>query len=359
MKKIIYILSIVFIGILMACEDDAEKVVISSDPVKPVVLSPEDESLIFTREDSAKFAFKWSKAELGYNAVVEYGIQVSLDEDFAKKELILSTTEVTEGEVLETALNNTLHKLGAEDDVPVSVYTRVFASISEYADSVFSASKVYTVTPYATVFPPIYMIGGALKGWDLNLAVEVPATNNGKAYHVIAEFKNGETFRFFTQPDWGADQYKWAYFDGGTVAGNFEAAMDDDDNFRFIGTSGYYIIKVNLNDKTISMEEADEPTLYGIGEALQGWVLESAVQLTWVKDSLFQVTTTMNADKAFRFFDKADWSTGKYNYLYFEDGEVDPLLENAADGDSNLLFVGSTGSYEMTVDLKARTVGIK
>ncbi|UII25257.1 SusE domain-containing protein [Fulvivirga maritima] len=359
MKKFIYILSILFAGIFMACEDDAEKVVISADPAEPVLQAPAGDSLIFTRGDSAAFNFSWSPVDYGYKAAVEYGVQVALGSGFLTEEQILTTTQVTEGSVFETTLNSALQKLGAESDMPVDLYVRVFAVINDNVDTVFSEPKTYIVTPYATVFPPIYMIGPAVGDWDPSLAVEIPSTGEGSSFHVITEFNNGGSFRFFTEPDWGADQYNWTYFEGGTVDSNFEAAMDDDNNFTFTGTSGYYRIEVDLDAKTISMEEVDEPTLFGIGEALQGWVLESAVQLTWVKDSLFQVTTTINANQTFRFFDQQDWSTGKYNYPYFEEGEVDPLLENADDGDSNLLFVGSTGSYEITVDLKTHTVGIE
>jgi len=40
------------------------------------------------------------------------------------------------------------------------------------------------------------------------------------------------------------------------------------------------------------------------------------------------------------------------NYPYFgEEGEVSPLLENANDGDTNFRFIGTNGTYTMSVDL--------
>ena len=61
---------------------------------------------------------------------------------------------------------------------------------------------------------------------------------------------------------------------------------------------------------------------------------------------------------AFRFFTtKGDWASG-YNYPHYE-GEgftIDPLLENANDGDSNFRFIGEPGIYTLTVNENNKTI---
>jgi hypothetical protein len=87
-----------------------------------------------------------------------------------------------------------------------------------------------------------------------------------------------------------------------------------------------------------------------------GWGWNTPVVLECFEDVF---TTKINlTPEAFRFFTtEGDWGSGQ-NYPYFE-GEgytIDPLFENAMDGDSNFRFIGEAGVYLLTVDDNAKTI---
>jgi hypothetical protein len=173
-----------------------------------------------------------------------------------------------------------------------------------------------------------------------------------KVYQTIAYFLKGETFRFFAQPDWGPTSYNYPYFSGGTVDAKLEDAQDGDNNFKVLGETGYYDITVDLKNLTVTMTAVAEPVMYMTGAALGGWDwTTNYVQMTWKSNGIFEATTEFISGEAFRFFAQPDWSPVSYNYPYFADGSVDPLFENAQDGDSNFRFIGTTGMYKIRLNM--------
>lgn len=100
--------------------------------------------------------------------------------------------------------------------------------------------------------------------------------------------------------------------------------------------------------------------LYVTGEALGGWDwTDNHEQMTSTGNGVFELTTDLVKDGAFRFFAQADWGPNDYNYPYFEGGTIDELLENAEDGDSNFKFIGDDGSYTITVNFVDTSVDIE
>lgn len=103
--------------------------------------------------------------------------------------------------------------------------------------------------------PVLFATGAALGGWDWTTNfIQLTWKSNG-IFQATTQFAN-ETFRFFGQAGWGPIGYNYPWFDGGTVAAEFENANDGDSNFRFIGTPGNYKVTVNLLDKIVTMEAA-------------------------------------------------------------------------------------------------------
>jgi hypothetical protein len=228
--------------------------------------------------------------------------------------------------------------------------------VSPNAPTSYSDPVEITVTPYATDFPPIYMVGSATGGWDWTKSVEVRSTGPSK-YYTVAYFLNNETFRFFKQFDWGPTSYNYPFFDGGFVSDSMENAADGDQNFRVLAPTGYYGVTVNLKTKIVDFDAVDEPLMFMTGAAVGGWDwTTNYVQMTWVKYGVFEAETEFINGEAFRFFAQKDWGPTSFNYPYFADGSVDPLFENAADGDSNFKFIGTTGTYKVTVNLLDFTV---
>src|SRR5262249_35199527 len=114
-----------------------------------------------------------------------------------------------------------------------------------------------TVTPYATTFPPVYIVGDA-QSWTLTSALVLESTGPG-TYEATGVFQNNGKFRLFATQDWNAQQWGWSYFSGGTLASELSDGGDGDSNFLFGGASGFYKITVSLKDKTIAMEATSAP----------------------------------------------------------------------------------------------------
>lgn len=212
-----------------------------------------------------------------------------------------------------------------------------------------------TVTAEPTEEPQLYMVGAAVGGWDQALAVKMTYIKPG-VFEGTANFIN-DTFRFFAQNDWGPTSYNYPYFT--TVDPNFENANDGDSNLRYVGTPGSQKVTVDLINKTVTLGDIPDPELYMTGDALNGWSWDEGiyVPMTYIGGNEFEATATFTNGKAFRFFAQTDWGPTSYNYPYFT--TVDADFENAADGDSNLRYIGTTGARTIRVNLTTKVVTLQ
>lgn len=208
-----------------------------------------------------------------------------------------------------------------------------------------------TVELSAAAPAELFMTGAALNGWNWDNPIELTLTSPG-VFKANAFFNN-DAFRFFKQADWG-DSYNYPYF--AEVDADFENANDGDLNFRYIGTPGVREITVDFNNNTVTLGPVISE-LFMTGAALNGWNWDNPVELTNVGAGVFEATATFTSGEAFRFFAQADWSPTSFNYPYFTSVAAD--FENAADGDSNLRYVGATGSRKVIVNLVTKTVTLE
>lgn len=354
MKKILNNILLLFTTtvLLVAC-DKEDLTVLSSDASTSISISESELVLDILNTGQDVLTVSWTEPEFGYSASVTYNI-VFINGD--------QTTSISVGDILtktfETSeLNNILLKIGLEIGSATQISVQVESVLSEYK-SIKSELVSLTATTYSTEFQPIFMIGEAVKGWSTDLAVEVYGIGIGE-YEVIAEFNNNGNFRFFDAPDWGANSYNWTYFEGGEVNDLFVNAEDGDTNLRFVGETGFYKIFVNLITKTIEMTPVDEPKHYMVGAGVPdaGWGWDTPVEMTWIKDGLFEATTTLSND-TFRFFTKSgDWGSGRnYPYYIAEEFTIDPDFEDGQDGDNNFRFIGDPGIYTITVDYNNKEI---
>jgi hypothetical protein len=306
-------------------------------------------------EEEVFQTFSWTAVDYGFRASVTYSLQMDkADNEFATPFDLASTNDleaiVTIGEV-----NAGLLALGLVPQQAAQVVFRVVASIGGDFPTAVSSFATAELTPFATEFPPIYGMGAGLKGWGPwpDNAVEFQSEEFNKFQTITLLTNNGEAFRFFAQLDWNPVSYNYPFFT--SVSPLFENAGDGDSNFKFVGTTGYYSISVDLTAKTVTAEPTEEPALYMMGAAINGWGPwnDKEVKMTYIKPGVFETTTNFQVE-AFRFFAQADWGPISYNYPFFE--SVDSKFENAADGDSNLKFIGEPGSYKITVNLNEKTV---
>ncbi|HTE32395.1 MAG TPA: SusE domain-containing protein, partial [Chryseolinea sp.] len=358
MKNFISTLSVlVGLSMLLSCEDDVVKVNLN-DPVAPIelhALSAPGYVLALDQAANMFEEFTWDAPDYGFQAAGSYTVQLDkAGNNFASAVDLLTTTGLS-GALSVGDLNKKLLDLGLSPDEQNDVAIRVRSLINDNVAVVYSNLREFAVTPYATVFPPVYMIGDATGGWDLAKAVKLRSIAPSK-YQTTAEFTNGGKFRFFASASWDAPQFNWSTFAGGTVDTALEDGQDSDGNFKFTGPTGWYTITSDTKHKTITLEATEQPALYMIGAAIQGWDLTKAVQLTRLEDGVFKGPSNFTSGETFRFFTGPDWSKGTINYASFDGGNVDSRFSNANDGDKNLKFTGETGTYTITVDLNTLTV---
>lgn len=123
-------------------------------------------------------------------------------------------------------------------------------------------------------------------------------------------------------------------------------------------------LNVELQESTV-MEggTCEVDILYGVGAGLPaaGWDWGTPVELACTQDGVwsgnveFQSTVDNNN---FRFFTEGgNWDSGR-NYPWYVDAgyTIDPNLVNAMDGDSNFAFIGTSGTYLLTIDTNNLTI---
>lgn len=340
---------------ISGCED-RELATLSESVTSNTLNALDGSNFVLIKDDEADDfqTFTWTAVDFGFPASVNYTLQVDRASNSFEAPFDLASTNELSVTVKVSEMNEALLALGFTPQEAVAVAFRVVASIGSDIPPVVSSSSTAELTPYATAFPPIYGMGAALKGWGPwpDNAVEFQSEEFNK-FETITRFTNGEAFRFFAQLDWGPTSYNYPFFT--SVSALFENANDGDSNLKFIGETGFYRVAVDLTAKTVTAEATTEPALYMMGAAINGWGPwnDKEVKMTYIKPGVFEATTNFQVE-AFRFFAQADWGPTSYNYPFFE--SVDSKFENAADGDSNLKFVGEPGSYKITVNLNEKTV---
>lgn len=357
MKKILFSLSVLIMTFYFSgCKKDLEQVTINSTIKSGQLSSLSAGSFVLQLSDAAKNfqTFTWTKVIYGFPAATSYTIQVDKRTgDFTAPVDLMTVSNLLQATVTVGDFNKALLNLGMSTDAADSIKLRVKTVINPNVDPIYSNVVRAKVFPYAVVFPPIYATGAATGGWSWDLyTYKVLRSSAPNVYSTIIYFTSNQAFRFFKQTDWNPVSYNFPYFTG-TVSNLFVNANDGDSNFQFIGTSGYYQVTVNMTTKSVSMVSVPEPTLFMTGQALGGWDWTTHyVKLTWLSNGIYRATTTFTnagASSTFRFFAQQDWGPTGYNYPYFT--TVSNLFVNANDGDKNFQFTGTTGNFEVTVNM--------
>ena len=304
-------------------------------------------------KDNVGLTLNWSPGFNGYEGSRTYQLQYAKGGTSFSSPVNIDLTVLSKSFTNFELNNISALAYGVPAGTPGPIDFRVKAT-NGLGSVIFSNTVTIGVTPYETVYPSIWGMGAALNGWGPWQSKEVEVVGTAfQVFEMVAKITNGETFRFFAQADWNPNSYNYPYFS--SVDTNFENANDGDKNFKFIGTTGWYKVTVNLNTKTVTSTAVNEPLLYMMGAALNGWGPwnDKEVKMTYKKPGVFEATPTFSVE-AFRFFAQGDWNPTSYNYPYFT--SVDPNFINANDGDKNFKFVGTPGVLKVRVDLNTKKV---
>lgn len=337
--------------------------------------------------------FEWNDADFTTPTNVTYELQKSIAGDFSDMEVV-GTTSASEYTVTIGDLLTYAGQAGLDNDPETEnpdtgeVYFRVRAYVgTQEAEEMMSSSAALTlVLPEVAgsgpvcEFDQLWGVGAGLPdaGWGWTTPDRFACIGDG-VYGANVNLQNNggadNNFRFFTvEGDWASGQnYPWYVDAGYTIDSNLVDAMDGDNNFAFVGTSGYYYLEIDTVNKTIILDDpqsygtCEYDVLYGVGAGLPtaGWGWTSPVIFNCTGEGVYTAVVELQnnggADNNFRFFTvDGDWASGR-NYPWYADAgyTIDANFEDAMDGDNNFAFVGTSGTYFLTIDDTNMTITLE
>lgn len=336
--------------------------------------------------------FTWDTPNFEVQTPITYELQKSITGDFTDSEVI-GTTNDNQISVTISNLLTYANQAGLDNDPETeapntgSVYFRVraYVGVSSSDTEMFTDSQIITlVIPENTgeevficEYDQLWLVGAGVPdaGWGWDSPIALPCSGDGiySGNVRLQSTTDANNFRFFTsEGDWGSGQNYPYYQASYTIDANFEDAMDGDNNFAFTGASGIYLLTVDTNESTITLS-SPQPSdscdlaqlwLVGAGVPDAGWGWDTPVYISCLGDGVYggPVTFQSTADNNnFRFFtEEGEWGSGQ-NYPYYEtEGyTIDSNFVNANDGDSNFAFVGTDGTYYLTIDTVNLTITLQ
>ncbi|MDX1942915.1 MAG: SusF/SusE family outer membrane protein [Saprospiraceae bacterium] len=381
MKKILFIcIAFCSIFFFQACEEDNELTFIAAPNAEGIAFSNAfANEYLLSKETAGNIAerFVWKAADFGAQANITYALHASLNQNFSAFDIVGSTNQTNIAISVDQLLDYA-EDLGLDDDPSTTdangnpnntgtVYFRlrayVGAGTGNNTEMISSpqALNIKWIEKVATgACDPIYVVGAAAvdAGWGWSTPIVFNCSSD--VFQAKLRLTN-ETFRFFTKEgDWASGlNYPYYESEGYTIDPLLINANDGDKNFRFTGTPGVYLLVVDSKKKTITLTPSG--SLWLVGAATPGgWSWGAPTEAAEVSPDVWEATLAFSKE-TFRFFTKKDdWGSG-LNYPYYE-GEgytIDNRFENAKDGDSNFRFIGTPGTFTITVNAKDKTIILK
>lgn len=303
-----------------------------------------------------------------------YELEASSFSDFLTITSIGRTTE-NNHIILVSQLMDLATELNLDDDPTTTdvngdpnnsgvVYFRIKASIGnggagseEIVSEIQSVNiRIIEKVLNTTQCDSLYVLGEGITdaGWNFP---GIEATCDANVLKVKARLGNAH-FRFFTTVgDWQSGK-DYAYYEnaGYTIDASLENSPAGD-NFNFTGTPGIYTITIDDTNKTITLEASY--SLWAVGGAVPGGWGFNADTVEFVENTpnIWSASITLSND-IFRFFQTfGTWDTNN-NRAYYIDQEftIDANLEDDGGSDANFNFVGSAGTYTMTINAVDKTI---
>lgn len=364
MKKIknIFLILLSF-SLLFACEEMERDPIVNPGDA-PALSAPTSGTELVLEKAGAEerfITFSWSKADFGFPSAITYNVQIDLAGNNFSDPLELATTPDLSTEMSHAKLNERLLTFGLETNSATNLEVRVEATVNPGVESLYSETANINITLFSSTFPPIYMIGASVGGWDPAKAVELVSTGEPYEYITIAEFTvaDGTNFRFFSNPAWDASIGGYDVFTTYPEDLLEPATADSDPNFNFIGTPGWYEIFVNTETGTIEMEATNEPVMYLTGDATHGWNWDDPVtEIQYIGYNMWEGDVEFTQGGAFRLFPQKDWGPDSYGYDVVVNYDTEYIDIMEGHGDPNWEFLKPSGTYHVVVNLRNNSIEI-
>ncbi len=358
----------------LSCEND-EQITVQAEGGPQLITPLDGSSYVLEPLNASNEAttLVWNHADYSVQTEVNYEVQVALSgTDFADFEIGGTTTNRFLTWIVGD-LNLLMLNLGVTPNTSSDIDVRIKSSLGSNSQLfAYSNTIKLSVTAYGCLGQ--YAVGAGIPsagwGWDTPLGLSCDEGVLTAKTDLI-----NDAFRFFTvSGDWNSGR-NYPYYTGlgYKIVSVLENAGDGDSNFRFTGTPGSYRIKIDENQKFISLARSTvnsgfEPTsTWLVGAATPGgwsWAGSNETELPLVSDGIFEVPIALNSGEAFRVFlgnnGGDSWDLGSRNFpWYVTDGyTIDSELENANDGDSNFRYTGPSGLRLFKVNSITKTITV-
>jgi hypothetical protein len=361
---------------LQSCKDEFDPEFVAHENTDTITFVNTFEPLYLisqaTRSNLAE-RISWTEPNYGVQVNVNYEVQGAITSDFTGEKTI-GTTSNTMLPILVSDLLAFAVELGLDDDPNTTdtnglpnntgiVYLRIKASLGSAQPTHVSYSAIQPISisiieqTNTTSCDTLYAVGAALTAFGWNFPGAKLVCNDDVQTAKIA-LQPGH-FKFFkTVNDWSSGLgYNHYLGQGYTIDALFEAVNDVDDNFNFKGTAGLYTITVDNKNKKITLTPSTN--LWAVGDAVPGgWSFStSTVELVESPPNVWSASITLNAG-IFRFFPYFnDWNTS-YNHPYYANQgyTIDADFVGQVGSDENFTFIGTPGTYVLTIDANAKTI---
>lgn len=252
-----------------------------------------------SKKDNVMESYSWSAADFGFPAAISYTLQFADDGSKFANPINVVTTSGLGHAMTQGDLNQQLLAKSYTAGKQYAFEGRVRASVGEYAPAQYSPAFKFTVIPFETKLPPLYLLGDAtLAGWDNKTNLAMPFWSNG-IYGIVTPLKTGAYFKVIkTQgawaPMWGQATGTW---DAGTLFYRPTESVSDPASIPSPPTAGDYLVVVNITALTYTVTAMPD-VVYLVGDGCSaGWTPTAGLPFTKTAPGKYTLTTALNAAK--------------------------------------------------------------
>ena len=227
--------------IVFSCKDE------EVGPILNIGASPEftaptaNAAYVLKEADALKnFAtFTWTAAEYGFQAGVNYTLEMALTAEKFKEPVALGSVNALTLIPTIGKINSIIIAKGKPGGEPVSVEFRIAATINPDIPTIYSKSLVVNVTPYESVIEyPKLQVPGSYQGWNPadQKTVIFSAKSDGK-FEGFVFMKPNTEYKYTVGPSWDLN-----YGDDGA-----DGSLDKSGANITALAEGLYKLNVNIN----------------------------------------------------------------------------------------------------------------
>lgn len=257
-------LFMVAISFLASCSKTTDDEVKLSDPIAPVLVTPDGSlNYVLTKdnENNPFETFIYDGANYGLPIVVNYIIELDKEGGDFSEPIVMqeSTTQLFQTISVKNFNVVAVNALGATPEQETIIKVRVKAASSNDDIAILHSNVMeLKVTTYDATIPPLWLVGDATSiGWNPADAFEITAISPTQ-FEITTELLVGKdaggydfSFGILGQKDWGPNRWFWDDFD---IKEGVQLAVNQYDEKQFmVAEAGTYKIEINLGNKSLKV----------------------------------------------------------------------------------------------------------